>query len=100
MPSEPFPRATAAMDCLRARVEDDTEALRRRIKAQVAEYKRGLENWSELNTHRGESCSVSLALLETAIERQIDAMGEADAREFIDTMFRRVVLQRAGGGHA
>jgi ABC-type Fe3+ transport system substrate-binding protein len=48
----------------------------------------------------GDAQFVTLAMLETVIERQIEAMGEAAAREFIETMFRHVAALRAGGCHA
>ena len=85
---------------MRNQADDHTQQLRSRIKGLVADYKRGLANWSELNTCRGDAQCVTIAMLETAIEREIDAMGEEDAREYIETVFCRVAAQRVGGGNA
>jgi hypothetical protein len=39
---------------------------------------------------------VSIALLETAIDRYLDIHDEADARDFIDRAVRRAVQKRRG----
>ena len=70
--------------------------IKRGVEARVGEIKRGLAHWIADTTTSADHTPVSIALLETAIDRYLDIHDEADAREFIDKAFRRVVKERRG----
>jgi hypothetical protein len=63
-----------------ATFEANAKVIRDGVAARVVKHKLWLADWAELNTERGEGAAISIALLETAIGREIDIFGEADAR--------------------
>ena len=64
------------------------------LKARVAEIKGELAGWIECETASSDHGAVGIALLELAIDRQIDLLGEADALGLIHTAFQRIADRR------
>jgi hypothetical protein len=62
--------------------------------SSFAEIKNDLFDWLHRSVHPNERKLASLALLETAIARYIDDLGEADARSFILATFERLAALR------
>jgi hypothetical protein len=79
-----------------AELASNIATVKRGVEARVAEIKRGLAHWLDDTTSSADHTSVSIALLETAIDRCLDIHDEADAHDLIDRAFRRVVKERRG----
>jgi hypothetical protein len=80
---------TTARSAQDAELAKNIATIKRGVEARVGEIKRGLAHWIGDATTSADHTSVSIALLETAIDRHLDLHDEADAREFIDKAFRR-----------
>ena len=70
--------------------------VKRGIDARVGEIKRGLTRWIGDTTTSADHTPVSIALLETAIDRYLDIHDEADARDLMERALCRVVKERRG----
>jgi len=70
--------------------------VKRGVDARVGEIKRGLAHWIADTATSADHTPVSIALLETAIDRYLDIHDEADARDLIERTLRRAVQQRRG----
>jgi hypothetical protein len=68
--------------------------IKRGIEARVKGIRRDLETWLDEVHEPADSTPVSLALLETAIDRYLDFYEPPEAFEMIEAVFRRVVRQR------
>ena len=79
-----------------AELASNIATVKRGVDARVAEIKRGLAHWLGDTTSPADHTPVSIALLETAIDRYLDIHDEADARDFIDRAVRRAVQKRRG----
>jgi hypothetical protein len=66
--------------------------LRRKIIARVDEIKADLAAYIESDTDvPNDDAVVSIALLEVALDRYIDLHGAPDARDLVESAFRRAV---------
>ena len=66
--------------------------LRRKIIARVDEIKADLAEYIELDTDvLNDNVEVSIALLDMALDRYIDLHGAQDARDLVESAFRRAV---------
>jgi hypothetical protein len=66
--------------------------LRRKIIARVDEIKADLAAYIELDTDvLNDNVEVSIALLDMALDRYIDLHGAQDARDLVESAFRRAV---------
>lgn len=70
--------------------------IKRGVDARVGEIKRALAHWIADITTPADHTPVSIALLETAIDRYLDTHDEQDARDFVERAFRRAVQRRRG----
>jgi hypothetical protein len=70
--------------------------IKRGVDARVGEIKRALAHWIADITTPADYTPVSIALLETAIDRYLDTHDEQDARDFVERAFRRAVQKRKG----
>lgn len=70
--------------------------IKRGVDARVGEIKRALAHWIADTTTSADHTSVSIALLETAIDRYLDIHDEADARDLIEKTLRRAAQRRRG----
>jgi hypothetical protein len=87
---------TATPPALDAELAENIAAIKRGVQAKVAEIKRDLAQWLDQTRQPSESAPVSIALLETACDRNLDTHDEQDARDLIERAFRRVVQRRRG----
>lgn len=66
--------------------------LRKKIEVRVEEIKAGLAAYIELDTDiLTDHSEVSIALLDMALDRYIDLHGAQDARDLVESAFRRAV---------
>jgi hypothetical protein len=76
--------------------------IKRGVDARVGEIRRGLAHWIGDTTTSADPIPVSIALLETAIDRYLDTHDEPDARDLIENVAPRrtasPVLVSAGDG--
>jgi hypothetical protein len=79
-----------------AELASNIATVKRGVEARVAAIKRGLAHWLNDTTTSADHTPVSIALLETAIDRYLDIHDEGDARDFIDRAVRRAVQKRRG----
>ena len=71
--------------------------IRRGVEARVADIKRDLAQWIDETTSSADHTPVSIALLETAIDRYFAIYeNAADVSDSIQAVFRRVVRKRPG----
>jgi hypothetical protein len=71
--------------------------IRRGVEARVADIKRDLAQWIDETTSSAEHTPVSIALLETAIDRYLAIYeNAANVSGSIQAVLRRVVRKRAG----
>jgi hypothetical protein len=79
-----------------AELAKNMATIKRGVEARVGEIKRDLAHWLDDITTPADHTPVSIALLETAIDRHLDIHDEADARDLIERNLRRAVQRRRG----
>jgi hypothetical protein len=73
-------------------LDASVKKLRRQIEVRVEQIKRELAVYIQQETHPlKEGVEVSIALLDMALDRYVDLHGEKDARDLIESAFRRAV---------
>lgn len=68
--------------------EAKVAALRNRLREDTADIRADLERWAE-RIHPSRAASLTSALLEMGIDRQIDLLGITDARDLVKRIFDR-----------
>jgi hypothetical protein len=63
--------------------------IREVLSLEVERLRESLGEWIEENTHRANDTVISIAMLETAFDRDIELLGESDAFDLIQSAFRR-----------
>lgn len=79
-----------------AELAKNMATVKRGVDARVGEIKRGLAQWIGDSASFTDHTPVSIALLETAIDRYLDIYDEEEAREFIEKALLRAVQRRRG----
>jgi hypothetical protein len=79
-----------------AELASNIATVKRGVEARVGEIKRDLAQWLCDTTTSADHTPVSIALLETAIDRYLDIHDEEDTRDFIERAVRREVQKRRG----
>jgi hypothetical protein len=79
-----------------AELAKNIATVKRGVDARVGEIRRALAHWIADITTPADHTPVSIALLETAIDRYLDTHDEPDARDFVERAFRRAVQRRRG----
>lgn len=92
----PNERKTTARPVPDAELAKTMAIIKRGLEARVGELRRDLAHWIGDTTTSADHTPVSIALLETAIDRYLDTHDEADARDLIERIFRRAVQRHRG----
>jgi uncharacterized protein HemY len=79
-----------------AELASNIATVKRGVEARAGEIKRGLAHWLCDTTTSADHTPVSIALLETAIDRYLDTHDEQNARDLIERQLRRAMQKRRG----